>query len=118
MEELKKAFEKTFKGTIEKEEMEIILQQVDRDRNGKINYSEFLAATVGGEHLTPTNLAKLFKFLDTLQEDRLTAQGLVKVFKRAGKKFEREQIQQMLSEVGCESGIDYQAFLALMTSFL
>jgi len=48
----------------------------------------------------------------------LTAQGLVKVFKRAGKKFELEEIKKMLEEVGYEKGVSYSEFLQLMTSLL
>ena len=91
---------------------------MDYDRNGEINYSEFLASTVGGEHLTHQNLFQLFKFLDTEKEEKLSAPGLAKVFKRAGKKFQLEEIKKMLEDVGLESGVSYEQFLQLMTSFL
>ena len=46
-------------------ELKNLLDQIDVDKNGKINYTEFLASSISQEELfTPSNLAKMFKLLD------------------------------------------------------
>lgn len=50
---------------IEMKELKNLLDQIDVDKNGKINYTEFLASSISQEELfTPSNLAKMFKLLD------------------------------------------------------
>jgi len=42
-----------------------LLEQIDVDKNGKINYTEFLASSISQDELfTPSNLSKMFKLLD------------------------------------------------------
>lgn len=41
------------------------MDSIDVDKNGKINYTEFLASSMAKEDLfTPTNILKLFKLMD------------------------------------------------------
>ena len=41
------------------------MESIDVDKNGKINYTEFLASSLSQEELfTPKNLLKMFKLLD------------------------------------------------------
>jgi len=41
------------------------MDSIDVDKNGKINYTEFLASSLSKEELfTPTNLMKMFRLLD------------------------------------------------------
>lgn len=42
-----------------------LMDSIDVDKNGKINYTEFLASSLSKEDLfTPTNILKLFKLMD------------------------------------------------------
>jgi calcium-dependent protein kinase len=46
-------------------ELKVLIDSVDIDKNGKINYTEFLASSLAKEDLfTTSNISKLFKLLD------------------------------------------------------
>jgi len=46
-------------------ELKQIMDSIDVDKNGKINYTEFLASSLSKEELfTTSNILKMFKLLD------------------------------------------------------
>ena len=50
---------------LEMRELKALMDQIDVDKNGKINYTEFLASSLPKEELfTPKNLLKMFRLLD------------------------------------------------------
>ena len=58
------------------------MQNVDYDGNGKINYSEFLAATVCPRSvLTEEKLYALFKHFDTDNSEFITPENIREAFK-------------------------------------
>lgn len=58
-----------------------ILSEVDYRRNGKINYSEFLAATISvKEVLTEEKLLALFKHFDVDNSEFITSDNIKEAF--------------------------------------
>jgi calcium-dependent protein kinase len=76
------------------------MDRVDYAGNGKINYSEFLAATIKiSEVLTYEKLLALFKYFDTDESGTITRDNLREAFKKQGKKLEEKDIDLMLSHL-------------------
>ena len=48
------------------------MKKIDFDENGEINYSEFISGALDRNLLSKENLWKVFKYLDTNNEDKLT----------------------------------------------
>jgi len=70
-----------------------IFKHVDYRGNGKINYSEFLAATVSvTQVLTQEKLFALFKHFDTDDSDYITAQNLKEAFEVGGRDLDDSEV--------------------------
>lgn len=100
----------------DEEEAKSILDKVDYDKNGEINYSEFLSGTLTKEHLSKDNIQKLFKFLDTEKQGLLTKQSLAKTFARGGREVSEDEVAKMFleNELNPEEGIDHHKFEELI----
>lgn len=81
-----------------------IMQSMDHDKNGVLNFSEFLTGTLEPtEHLNEKNLTILFGYLDPYHRGKLTMRSLMKAFSKVGKHFSEDQLCAMFSEIGLES---------------
>ena len=79
--ELKQAFEKNATNNMSSQRIKTIMVNVDYQGNGKINYSEFLAATVSVRSvLTNEKLFALFKHFDTDNSDYITPDNIREAF--------------------------------------
>ena len=68
------------------EEIESLIKEVDYVGNGKINYTEFLSATLSiQDTLTEEMLWRLFKKFDVDDTDYITKENLKEAFTRLGK---------------------------------
>lgn len=68
------------------DEIKNIIKSVDYQGNGKINYSEFLAATVSVKSvLTNEMLLALFKHFDTDDSGYITPDNIIEAMGQAGK---------------------------------
>ena len=68
------------------------MRNVDYHGNGKINYSEFLAATVSPRTvLTEEKLYALFKHFDTDNSEFITPDNIREAFKQNGKELTVKQ---------------------------
>lgn len=69
-----------------REQLEEVMKSVDYAGNGKINYSEFLVATVPVQNLISYDkLWALFKYFDTDNSGIITAVNLKEAFAKRGK---------------------------------
>ena len=72
---------------------------------GKINYSEFLAATISMQAaLTDEKLWSLFKTFDTDDTDYISLDNLLEAFQRLGRDYSEEEVKKMLQQhemLGC-----------------
>ena len=118
VDELRQAI-KQLKVDIPDDEVLQIIDHVNFRSHGEINYTEFLAATISAQEiLTQQRLYALFKELDHQNIDILTEQNLKESFRRMGKEFSEEELQQMMSESGVDNadGIGFEDFKRIFQS--
>ena len=75
-----------------------IIAEIDYVGNGKINYTEFLAATLNlKENLTEEVLHRLFKRFDVDDTNFISKKNLIDVFKRLGRtQITEDEVTEMI----------------------
>ena len=87
------------KGKISQSEIESIIKEVDYRGNGRINYSEFLSATIEvDKFLTDKKLKAIFSQFDTDDSGHLTAKNIHNAMQKLGQEIDITEIEQMLSQ--------------------
>ena len=95
MKEIKDAFKE--QGGVSNDNLEEIFKNLDLDKDGRINYSEFLAATVDRKKtLTMQNLQFAFHHFDVGNSGYITESSLTEVFHREGRKMTEQQIHEIM----------------------
>ena len=91
--ELASAFERNAAASnMSPDRIKSIMKNVDYQGNGKINYSEFLAATVSLQKvLTEEKLYALFKHFDTDNSDYITPENIREAFMQGGRELSDQQ---------------------------
>ena len=80
-------------------DVERIIKEVDYQGNAKINYSEFLAATISAQSfLTETKLMALFKQFDTDNTDYITADNIYDAFQKMGREISRQEVETIMAK--------------------
>jgi len=75
------------------DEIQKIINEVDYAQNKKINYSEFIAATIKvGEFLTEERLQALFNQFDVDESNHITKQNIKDAFTKLGKEMSESEI--------------------------
>jgi calcium-dependent protein kinase len=111
LEELKEAL-KGFENT---ERIEEIMKNIDFDKNGEINYSEFLAATIDRKHLeSEENMKRIFSHFDNKGEGVITTESLRKAFLRGSKSYTEEDVKEMIYEITGKHDINFDEFQKLL----
>lgn len=98
-------------------EIEDIIKNVDYMENGRINYSEFLAATVSAKAtITTEMLWALFKHFDTDNSGYITPDNIIESLEKAGRKVEQTDIDTILEEHDIEKSghINFEEFKVMM----
>ena len=116
IEELQQAFEKHATKSMSASKIRQIMKNVDYMGNGKINYTEFLAATVSvHEVLTEAKLLALFKHFDTDNSDYITPDNIREAFQQGGRKLTSQQTKQILSshDFSGDGRLNFDAFRAI-----
>ena len=76
-----------------------IITELDVKKNGKINYSEFLAATISvQEFMTEERLWMIFKRFDIDNRDYISKPNIVEAMKKLGKEISDVEIEEALKE--------------------
>ena len=71
---------------MEANEINDIIENLDYAKNQKINYSEFIAATINvSEFLTDEKIVALFKTFDVDDTGKITAENLKQAFTKFGR---------------------------------
>lgn len=84
---------------LNEDELQKIMRDVDYAGNGKINYSEFLVATVEVKRvLTYDRLWALFRYFDTDSSGYITQQNLRDAFAKSGKMLTKEQLRDIMEK--------------------
>lgn len=97
-----KELEEAFKSTgriITKSEIKDIINNCDYQENGKINYSEFLAATLSSKNrLSEEMLWALFKHFDSDDNNSITPENIIETLAKSGRLVTQEEIEIVLRE--------------------
>ena len=98
--ELQSAFKSLNSGSVPtNKRLQTIMNNVDYQGNGKINYSEFLAATVSVRAvLTQEKLYALFKHFDTDNSEYITPENIAEAFYQNGKELSEVQTKQIMQD--------------------
>jgi len=120
MDELKKAFLKS-QIKLSDKEINAIIERIDNDKNGKLNYSEFLMAAINiKKSLTnKSRLHKLFKKnIDINNTGYINVNNLKRYIERGGREIEDlGDITEMLSEVSKNnSQLSIEEFMKIIES--
>ena len=91
-----------------------ILSNADFKKDGRINYSEFLAATLKSRALVDEDLLwRAFTLLDVDRTGCITSSNVQAALKRAGRK--TEEATKMMEDIGAsQAGLTYEQFKAAM----
>ena len=97
-------------------EIEEILRHADFKKDGRINYSEFLAATLESRALLDDDVIwSVFNRFDVDSTGVITEANLKEALQRAGRQVSQSNIHDMMAEVGAEEqGLNYEAFKKLV----
>ena len=97
-------------------ELEEIKQNADFKRDGRINYSEFVAATLESRALLDDDvMLGAFDMFDVDNSGLITVDNLRDALKRAGRVVSEDHIRDMMREVGAtERGINFETFKKLL----
>lgn len=93
-----------------------LIEELDYQGNGKINYSEFLAATIDcNKFLTDQRLAAIFQQFDTDNTKKITAQNLKSAFEKMGIEISLEELTTniRLHDKSGQDMVDFQTFKAM-----
>ena len=78
-------------------EINALIKEIDYKGNGKINYSEFLSATLDMKlFLTDAKLISVFNFFDTDHSGFITEQNIKFAFQKLGQELPTDVIKQLL----------------------
>jgi calcium-dependent protein kinase len=100
---------------MKKEEIESYFNEIDSDKNGKIDYTEFIAATLQKNiFLKKEKLFDAFCALDTDKNGKISKDELIKVLKLQPQhdKFVTELIKSV--DKNGDGVIDYKEFVDMM----
>lgn len=74
------------------------MENVDVHKNGKINYSEFIAATISiQEFLTEEKLWMIFRHFDVDDTDYISRENIVEAMKKMGKELTEQEVDEALN---------------------
>ena len=114
-EELKKGLLQLKNNKYTEEEIKDLFKAIDVDQNGKIDYTEFLAATIGRVNYNKKErLFEAFTMYDKDNDGFITKEELLEVLK--AEKSQEKEIETYIKAVDKDGNgkIDYNEFLGLM----
>lgn len=95
------------------EQISKIISEIDDFGNGKINYSEFLAATISTKRfMTEEKMWMMFKHFDVDDTDYISKDNIAEAMQKLGKTITAEEIQQSLKihDIKQDGRISFEEF--------
>ncbi|OMJ67872.1 hypothetical protein SteCoe_34848 [Stentor coeruleus] len=102
------------------EEIDGIIRNCSYIESGKINYSDFLVATLGNKALVDEEVMwEAFKIYDKKNSGKINVKDLKYALNIAGCEFTEDEFQELISEAKLDdnSDIDFDNFKIIMTCF-
>jgi calcium-dependent protein kinase len=100
------------------EDLEQLMRDLDYNKDGEINFSEFVAATIDWQaYMTHENLKVAFDHFDTESNGEISKNTISKCFIRASKEMDEKEIEEMIQEVSGKDTINFEEFVNVMTDF-
>jgi len=93
-------------------EITTIIENIDNDKNGKLNYSEFMMASINiKKSISKNKLINLFQNIDTKKSGYINVDNLKEYLIRTGREVENiDEIIQLFNEVSknnnCKISVD------------
>ena len=85
--------------SISTKEIAEMINEVDYHGNGKINYSEFLSATINVRtFMTEQKMQAIFQQFDTDNSGKITQENIYLAMQKLGQEISREEIAGMISK--------------------
>ncbi|XP_058033950.1 troponin C, skeletal muscle isoform X2 [Ahaetulla prasina] len=104
-----------------KEELDAIIEEVDEDGSGTIDFEEFLVMMVrqmkeDAKGKSEEELAECFRIFDRNADGFLDAEELVEIFQLSGERVTEEEIQELMrdGDKNNDGRIDFDEFLKMM----
>ena len=97
----------------DKDAIEDMIKEVDYYGNGKINYSEFLAATINvNTFMTDQKLQTIFQQFDTDNSGHITHENIKNAMQKLGLEISKKEIEEMISkhDVKGNNVLDFEEF--------
>jgi calcium-dependent protein kinase len=115
--QLKSAFDYC-KVDIKSDELKAIIENYShKKKEGKINYSNFIASVVDKKKLISKDLLwETFKNFDVNNSNKVSLENIIKVFERTGKKVKKEDLEKMFEEenLQIEQGFGFDEFCKIL----
>jgi calcium-dependent protein kinase len=103
---------------MKEEEIKQIVKEVDYAENGRVNYSEFIAATINTKNfLSEQKLMAIFQSFDLDDTGFITINNLKDSFSKFGRELTDHEIEQIMAahDTDKDRSIDFQEFKLMMT---
>ncbi|KAF1804504.1 hypothetical protein V8B55DRAFT_1499840 [Mucor lusitanicus] len=100
------------------EELKDMINDVDSDNNGRIDFNEFLTimSRMKGNDETENDLLEAFKVFDKDQDGSITQDELRSVMSNLGQKLSSQELDEMIKEADIDGDgkINYKEFVKMM----
>ncbi|KAL9538698.1 hypothetical protein MBANPS3_010735 [Mucor bainieri] len=100
------------------EELKDMINDVDSDNNGRIDFNEFLTimSRMKGNDETENDLLEAFKVFDKDQDGSITQDELRSVMSNLGQKLTSQELDEMIKEADTDGDgkINYKEFVKMM----
>lgn len=78
--------------------IKVMMKNIDFQENEKINYTEFLAATIDDTYLTDERLHGVFNTFDVDNSGAISVENMRQTFSKFGKEITADEIKEVLAK--------------------
>jgi len=78
--------------------IKVMMKNIDFEENKKINYTEFLAATIDDTYLTDERLKGVFNTFDVDNSGAISVENMRQTFSKFGKEITQSEIEEVLAK--------------------
>ncbi|PKA55452.1 Caltractin [Apostasia shenzhenica] len=101
-----------------KERIDQMIDEVDKDGNGAIDFEEFVCMMTSKieERDTQEELKKAFQIIDQDSDGRISVEDITKISLELGESFTREEIMEMIevADFDGDGDVDEKEFVSIM----